>query len=91
LGGITNNFPRASNGSITRSSASKALSASNVSAAISKGQLCDLAREKTGATGEHTGGRLRELSEEGVLEVQIRKGHAHYRLAEKVPTLFLKA
>jgi hypothetical protein len=25
---------------------------------------------------------------DGVLEVQIRKGHAHYRLAQKVPTLF---
>ena len=35
LGGITTDFPRASNGSITRSSASKALSASNASAAIS--------------------------------------------------------
>jgi hypothetical protein len=55
---------------------------------LSKGQLCDLAREKTGATGEHTGRRLRELSEEGILELQIRKRHVHYRLAEKVPTRF---
>lgn len=35
LGGITNDFPRASSGSITRSAASKALSASKTSAAIS--------------------------------------------------------
>lgn len=35
LGGITTDFPLASNGSITRSSASKALSASKASAAIS--------------------------------------------------------
>jgi hypothetical protein len=55
---------------------------------ISKGELCDLAREVTGATGEHTGRRLRELAEEGVLEVQIRKGHAYYQLAQKELTLF---
>ena len=50
---------------------------------IPKGQLCDLAREKTGATGEHTGRRLRELAEEGKLAVQYRKGHAYYRIMEK--------
>jgi hypothetical protein len=55
---------------------------------ISKGEICDLAREKTGATGEHTGRRLRELTEEGILEVQYRKGHARYRLAQKEPSLF---
>jgi DNA-binding transcriptional ArsR family regulator len=55
---------------------------------IPKGEICDLAREKTGATGEHTGRRLRELTEEGILEVQYRKGHAYYRLAQKELTLF---
>jgi hypothetical protein len=55
---------------------------------IAKGELCDLARDRTGATGEHTGRRLRELAEEGILEVQLRKGHAFYRLAQKEPTLF---
>ena len=49
---------------------------------IPKGQLCDLAREKTGATGEHTGRRLRELTEEGILEVQHRNNHAYYRTKE---------
>jgi hypothetical protein len=55
---------------------------------IAKGEICDLAREKTGATGEHTGRRLRELTEDGTLEVQYRKGHAFYRTAQKEPTLF---
>jgi hypothetical protein len=55
---------------------------------IPKGQLCDLAREKTGATGEHTGRRLRELAEEGRLEVQYRKEHAYYRLTQPNSTLF---
>jgi len=55
---------------------------------IAKGELCDLARDKTGATGEHTGRRLRELTEEGILEVQYRKGHAFYRVAQKEATLF---
>jgi len=55
---------------------------------IPKGEICDLAREKTGATGEHTGRRLRELTEEGILEVSYRKGHAHYRLAQKELSLF---
>jgi len=58
------------------------------STAFAKGQLCDLARDKTGATGEHTGRTLRELTEEGILEVQYRRGHAFYRLKEAVPQLF---
>jgi len=58
------------------------------STAFAKGQLCDLARDKTGATGEHTGRRLRELTEEGILEVQYRREHAFYRLKEAVPQLF---
>jgi DNA-binding HxlR family transcriptional regulator len=40
------------------------------------------------ATPSNISRRLRELEVDGVLEVQIRKGHAHYRLAQKVPTLF---
>jgi len=55
---------------------------------IPKGKICDLAREKTGATGEHTGRRLRELTEEGRLEVQYRRGQAYYRLKQASPTLF---
>jgi hypothetical protein len=55
---------------------------------VAKGQLEDLVREKTNYTAENTGQRLRELQNDGVLEVQIRKGHAFYRVAQKEPTLF---
>ncbi len=47
-----------------------------------KGKLCDLAREHTGATGEHTGRRLRELAEEGLVEVKHIKNHAHYKIKQ---------
>jgi hypothetical protein len=40
------------------------------------------------ATPSNISRRLRELAVAGVLEVQIRRGHAHYRLAQKIPTLF---
>jgi DNA-binding HxlR family transcriptional regulator len=40
------------------------------------------------ATPSNISRRLRELEVDGVLEVQTRKGPAHYRLAQKVPTLF---
>jgi hypothetical protein len=47
----------------------------------------DLLSNKYGAKEreprEHTGRRLRELTEEGILEVQYRKGHAFYRVAQK--------
>lgn len=55
---------------------------------IAKGQLEDLVRQKTSFTAENTGRRLRELENDGVLEVQIRKGHAYYRVAQKEPILF---
>ena len=55
---------------------------------IAKAQLEDLVRAKTNYTAENTGRRLRELEEAGVLEVQYRKGHAHYRVAQKELTLF---
>lgn len=55
---------------------------------IAKGALEDLVREKTNYTAENTGRRLRELENDGVLEVQIRRGHAYYRIAQKEPTLF---
>jgi hypothetical protein len=55
---------------------------------IAKGQICDVARQATGATGEHTGRRLRELVEEGILEVQYRKNHAHYRIKQTAEQLF---
>jgi hypothetical protein len=52
-----------------------------------KGEIGDLAREKTGPTGEHTGRRLPEPTEGRILEVQYRKGHALYRMSQKEPTL----
>jgi DNA-binding transcriptional regulator PaaX len=56
---------------------------------ISKGELCDLAHEKTGVTGGHTGSRLRELAEEGILETSYRGRHAYYRIKETKPALQL--
>jgi hypothetical protein len=55
---------------------------------IAKGELEDLVRQKTNYTAENTGRRLRELENDGVLERQLRKGHAWYRLAQKEVTLF---
>jgi len=49
---------------------------------IAKGALCDLARLHTGATGEHTGRRLRELENEAKVLVEYRKNHAYYSIAE---------
>ena len=46
---------------------------------IPKGKLADLARAHTKATGENTGRRLRELTEEGKIEVKHVKNHSHYR------------
>lgn len=47
-------------------------------------------RDKKGnlATPSNISRRLRELAADGILEVQIRRGHAHYRLAQKILTLF---
>ncbi len=47
-----------------------------------KGELCDIAREATGATGEYTGRELRKLAEDGVLEVKHVKNHAWYRYSD---------
>ena len=46
---------------------------------IPKGKLADLARAKTGATGEYTGRTLRLLAEDGILEVRYIKHCAQYR------------
>jgi hypothetical protein len=40
------------------------------------------------ATPANVSGRLREFAADGVLEVQIRNTHEHYRVAQKIPTLF---
>jgi hypothetical protein len=50
---------------------------------IAKGQLEKLVVEKTHYTAENAGRRLRELENESILEVQIRRGHAFYRTKEQ--------
>jgi hypothetical protein len=47
-------------------------------------------RDKKGnlVTPSNISTRLRELAADGVLEVQIRRGHAHYRLKQADATLF---
>jgi len=50
---------------------------------IASGAVQRLVMEKTSYTPQNVGRRLRELAEEGVLEVEYRKGHAYYRLKEK--------
>lgn len=55
---------------------------------ISSGQLQRLVVEKTSYTPANCSRRLRELAAEGILEVQIRRGHAFYRSKQETPTLF---
>jgi len=55
---------------------------------ISSGEIQRIVSEKTSYTPSNASRRLRELAEEGVLEVQLRKGHAYYRLSQKETTLF---
>lgn len=50
-----------------------------------KGELCDIAREATGAIGEQTGRRLREMAEEGTLLVKHEKNHAWYKYNDNNP------
>jgi hypothetical protein len=47
-------------------------------------------RDKKGnlATPSNISRRLTELAADGVLEVQIRRGHTHYRLKQAEATLF---
>lgn len=55
---------------------------------IASGDLQRFVDEKTSYSPQNVGRRLRELANEGVLEVQIRKGHAHYKIKEEAPSLF---
>jgi DNA-binding transcriptional ArsR family regulator len=55
---------------------------------IASGDIQRLVSEKTSYTPSNASRRLRELAEEGVLEVQIRRGHAWYKLKDNVPSLF---
>lgn len=53
---------------------------------IASGDLQRLVTEKTTYTAQNTGRRLRELQNEGEIEVKYVKGHAWYKLAEKTHT-----
>lgn len=55
---------------------------------ISSGELQRIVAEKTLYSPSNATRRLRELAEEGILERQLRRGHAYYRLKEAEPTLF---
>lgn len=55
---------------------------------VAKGELCDIARSVTGATGEHTNRRLRELREDGKLKQELRKGHVFYASVEPYRQLY---
>jgi len=57
---------------------------------IAKGELCDIARAKANATGEHTGRRLRELHESGAIERKLERGHAWYRFRKPEPLVKIK-
>jgi hypothetical protein len=46
---------------------------------ISSGELQRIVAEKTDYTPQNVGRRLRELENEGVVEVKYVRGHAHYR------------
>jgi hypothetical protein len=49
---------------------------------IASGDLQRLVMEKTSYTPQNIGRRLRELAEEGKLEVMYVRTHAHYRFAQ---------
>lgn len=51
---------------------------------IAKGELQRIVMNATSYTPENVGRRLRELENEGVVEVEYRKGHAFYRTKEKI-------
>jgi DNA-binding Lrp family transcriptional regulator len=50
---------------------------------IASGDLQRIVAEKTSYSPQNVGRRLRELAEEGKLEVMYVRNHAHYRSAVK--------
>jgi DNA-binding transcriptional regulator PaaX len=50
---------------------------------IASGTLQRLVAEKTTYTPQNVGRRLRELAEDGLLEVEYRDNHAFYRFKEQ--------
>lgn len=47
---------------------------------ISSGEIQRIVMEKTSYTPSNASRRLRELENEGLLEVKYIRGHAHYRV-----------
>ena len=45
---------------------------------VASGELQRLTVERTSYTAQNAGRRLRELAEDGIIEVDYRKGHAFY-------------
>jgi CRP-like cAMP-binding protein len=58
---------------------------------IASGTLQRLVAESTSYSPQNVGRRLRELENEGVLEVRYEKNHAHYKFKEAVSQMTLAA
>lgn len=54
---------------------------------VAKARIQDVVREYTTYTAENAGRRLRELQEDGELEVKYERGHAFYRFKVHQTTL----
>lgn len=50
---------------------------------VPSGELQRIVSQYTSYSPQNTGRRLRELENEGILEVKYVKGHAHYRAKRK--------
>ena len=50
---------------------------------ISSGELQRIVADKTDYTPQNVGRRLRELENEGVVEVKYVRDHAHYRFSDR--------
>ena len=46
---------------------------------VPSGELQRIVAEKTSYSPQNVGGRMRELENDGVVEVKYQRGHAHYR------------
>ncbi|GEM_PF-3636287 len=54
---------------------------------VASGDVQRLVTEKTSYTAQNAGRRMRELAEDGLLEVEYRKGHAFYRATSHQKTV----
>jgi DNA-binding transcriptional ArsR family regulator len=54
---------------------------------IPSGELQRLVAQSTKYSPQNVGRRLRELENEGLVEVKYEKGHAHYRATQKAATM----